>query len=335
MLSCAFIALVLLFILPFIPGARELLKKRDSSPLFINNEYFKDPRYFALSFRKLILSSLGGPATHEHICDTTLSKKEKIHVVENGRFTGGTVLRDVLYVIHDLYSEAGVLFNKEVYVRKAVHIGEANRLQALACDGDVHLQAGTQFYRWLDAGGNITVDGPCALGVRTTCAGVLSLARHSTFMKLYGFPIQIAPAQTANIDEPPVHSEIFDNKPPERYLYNIQAASLIDCCIICDESVTIGDHAVIRGHVKTHKRLVIGAYVLITGNVFAEGDIEIGSHSRVLGTIFSQAHVVVKQGVQVGIRGRIKSIIGKKSVQMEAGVRVYGYIMTEGKGLVI
>jgi hypothetical protein len=338
-LALACILLVLLFILPFVPGTHELFKRRDASPLFINIDYSKDHRYFAFSFRKLFLDSLEGPAkATEGFRDLMLSKREKVQIIGNARFARGAVLEHLLYVIQDLDSENNVIFNKEVYVRGAARIGEDNRLQALACDGDIHIQKGATFFRWLDAEGSIRAEEQCALGVDATCGGVLFAARGCSFMRLYGFPVT-TDANSGGAQEEDHSDDIgaaaFESESVERNLANIPAQSRKNCSIISRDSLRVGDHSVIRGHVKTHENLVIGANVVITGNVFAEGDIEIGPQSRVLGTIFSQKHILVKQGVRVGARDRIKSVIGKKAITLEECVRVYGYVMTEGKGLVV
>jgi hypothetical protein len=71
------------------------------------------------------------------------------------------------------------------------------------------------------------------------------------------------------------------------------------------------------------------------GNLFAEGDIEIGQQTRVLGTLFSQGVITLRQGAIIGTRDRIKSVIGKKGILLESGVRVYGYITTEGRGMTL
>jgi len=336
MLLIAFILLVLLFTLPFVPGARELAKKQDASPLYINNEYLKDPRYFAFSFRKLFHTSLAAAPRGEGVHDITLSKNEKVQIVENASLARGSAVEHILYVMQDLESGSDVRFNKEVYVRQTAHIGESNLLQALACDGDIHLRRDTRFFRWLDAEGNITAERSCILGVDASCSGILSLEHDCSFLKLYGFPVVASGAQAfpEEREEPDGDTRVFDEEPPERECSDIKAASRINRSIISAESVTIGELAVIRGHVKTHGNLVTGAGVIITGNVFAAGNIELGPHSRVLGTVFSQEHIVLRQGVRVGAKNKIKSVVGKKSVMLENGATIYGYVMTEGRGLV-
>jgi predicted acyltransferase (DUF342 family) len=337
MLILACTLLVLLLILPFVPGTRELIKRRDAAPLYINIDYHKDPRYFAVSCKKLFLGSLKTPITVGEVRDVMLSKEEKVQIVGTVHVPAGSVIENILYVVQHLESETNVSFEKEIYVRGTARIGENNRLQALACDGDIHLMKGTKFFRWLDAEGSITVEGPCALGVGATCSGMLSLTRQCTFMKLYGFPVSVNvdPALLREDDTLGGESVIASGSLPLRDCSAIPASSRLNCDIISSKSMTIGEHAVIQGHIKTHGNLVIGAHVTIVGNIFAEGSIEIGLQSRVMGTIFSQERVLLKQGVRVGAKNRIKSVIGKKSVALEDNVIVYGFIMTEGMGVVV
>ena len=336
-LVLACILLVLLIALPFIPGTHEILRKRDAKPLYIDIDYRKDPRYFALSFRRLFLDSLGVPSEVEEFRAITLSKEEKAQLIRKGLFVSGTVVENILYVMQDLDSEADVTFKKEVYVRGGARIGEDNQLQALACDGDVHLRRGVKFFRWLDAEGSITAEGPCVLGVEATCGGVLFLAQQCLLMRLYGFPVTTAadPVLLEQSEETDRDTGVFEEDPPERDRSTIHALSRINHSIISKKSLTIGEYSVIRGHVKTHGDLVIGAHVIITGNIFAEGSIQIGPRSHALGTVFSQDHILLKQGARVGARNRIKSVIGKKGIMIEDSVRVYGYVMTEGKGFVV
>lgn len=337
MLALAAILLVLLFLLPFLPGARESRRKQDAEPLHIDMEYRKDPRYFSLSFRKKFVASLDGLAQAEGFRELMLSKEEKTQIIGSGRFQEGQVVENMLYVMQDLVSGKQVTFNKEVYVRGTARIGEENQLQALACDSTLHLAKGARFYRWLDAEGDIIAAEQCMLGMDAACGGTLSLAHGCTFMRLYGFPIAVGAdplMQEHSADLLGHDMTVFEGSAIERDLTHIPPRSRKDCSIISADSLVIGEESVIRGHVKTHGTLIIGARVTIIGNVFAEGAIEIGPHSRVLGTVFSQDQVLLQQGVRVGARDRIKSVIGKKAVTLEDNVRVYGQVMTEGKGVV-
>jgi acyl-[acyl carrier protein]--UDP-N-acetylglucosamine O-acyltransferase len=338
MLTFAFFLLLLLFIIPFAPGIREFRRQDDAKPLFINMDFRKYPRYFALSFRKKLTESLNDPSALEGSRELLLSKREQVQIVDKADLSSGAHSEHVLYVLHDLESGKNVTFDKEVYIRGASRIGEDNRLQAMACDGDMHIGRGTRISRWLDAEESIVAESSCSLGVDVTCGGMLSAARACTFMRLFGSPVfagELANYLEEADDLEGERSLLFCGDGIERNLSHISASSLKNNSIIATDSLTIGDYSVIRGHIKTHRDLLIGAHVTITGNVFADGNIEIGSQSRVLGTVFSQQHISVKDNARIGSKHRIKSLIGKKSVTLEQGVRVYGLIMTEGKGSIV
>jgi hypothetical protein len=336
LLLMSFVLLVILFTLPFIPGAREIKKKLDAAPLFINMSYCKDPRYFAVSFRKMMLNSIGDMPEGLH--EIKLSKDETVQIVDNKQNIDGTVVNNVLYVLNDLDLGNAMTFKKEIYARGSVSIGESNHLQALACDGDVHILRGTHFLRWLDAVGNVRIDEECHLGISATCLGELSIAGKCKFNRLYGFPIVTTPEDGFaghNLELAFADDAISGPSSTERDISDMPPHSLKSANLIANSALSIGEHSVIHGHIKAHGKIVVGASVTVLGNLFAEEDIEIGPGCRILGSVFSQGCVTVRQGAIIGIRNRIKSIVGKRGVFLEKGVQVYGYILTEGKGMVI
>ena len=95
---------------------------------------------------------------------------------------------------------------------------------------------------------------------------------------------------------------------------------------------TIARDCRLLGNIKTHGNLIIGKNVEVSGNIFADGDIEIGEGSVISGNIFSQGSVHVLAGVEIGVSGKYKSVIGKKGMALDQNVTIYGYVMTEGIG---
>ncbi len=182
LLLFCFALLAILFLLPFVPGAREIKRKDDAAPLFINMKYRKDPRYFAVSFRKLMLQSIADMPAGLH--SVILSKQEMIQISDDTRNIAGTVTENVLYIRNNLASANDVTFKKEVYALGNASIGESNHLQALACDGDLQVRKGTHFLRWLDAKGNMKIDDDCDLGISATCLGELAIASKCKFTRL-------------------------------------------------------------------------------------------------------------------------------------------------------
>jgi acyl-[acyl carrier protein]--UDP-N-acetylglucosamine O-acyltransferase len=337
MLTGAFILLLVLFVLPFAPGVREFRKQRDAAPLFINMEYHKYPRYFATSFRKKMVDSLTDSNATEGHRELNLSKREQVQIIDQAVFRQEESLGHLLYVLRDLESGVNVSFGKEVYVRGAARIGTINRLHALACDGDIRIGRGTRVVRWIDAEGDVVAGESCSLGIDATCGGMLSAGRSCTFLRLFGNPVCAGEAGTRDdvwqeFEDAPAlltPDEAINRNPPD-----IPPLSLTQSSIVSDASLTVADYAVVRGHIKSHADLILGAQVTVTGNIFADGDVVLGPGCRVLGAVFSQQHITLKESAQVGSRNRIKSVIGKKGVTLEQGARVFGFVMTEGRGLI-
>jgi len=352
------ILLVLLFLFPFMAGMRELGKKADVTPLFINMDYAKDPRYFGQSFRKVLLSAIAKFNCPNGVHFLNISKQEATAILDSAKISSGEVLSEIYYVKQDLTSDYGASFEKEVYVRGNATIGEKNALRAMACDGDAHIGSGTTFVRWLDVEKNIVVGEKCDLGVSASCSGHLLLAPGCSFKRLYGFPVAAgaAPALAPEQDTPAsVDASIREaaaaspaagtvGQPDdgalqvsEEVVHNIRSVphhSQYDCSIITNRSLIIEEHAIVKGHVKTYGSLATGADVIITGNVFAEGDVHLGPGSRVNGTIFTQGCVILDEGVTIGSPTRTKTVVGKKGVEIHRAAIVYGYVMTEGEGTV-
>ncbi|HMK60708.1 MAG TPA: hypothetical protein VK452_06145 [Dissulfurispiraceae bacterium] len=334
MLLLCTILLVGLFMLPFLPAIREVMRKDDASPLFINMEYSKDPRYFAISFRRLLLKSAGD--LPEGIHNITISKSETIKITNQADVPSDSLIENVFYVKNSLKTGSKVSLQKETYCQGNAQIGESNSIKAVACDGNVDVGKDSTFLRWIDSEKDMTIAENCNLGISATCSGKLSIAVGCTFMRLYGAPIIIAennmisPAGGESVK----YRTVVDGAPTERGISSLPPHDIRNSNLIAEGSLSIGEHAVIHGHIKSHGKIVLGASAVVMGNLFAEKDIEVGPGSRVYGSIFSQGCVKLQQGVTVGDAGRIKSVIGKKGISLECGVRVYGYVATEGKGIV-
>lgn len=334
-LAALFIVLVLMFFLPFVPGIIELRQKKDAAPLYINMEWTRNPRYFGVSFKTKLRRALENIGDVPGRYDLKISQRETLDIVEDGKTPPGVVQRNIFVVKNALYSGPGVTFEKEVYVRDAAHIGERNHLHALAADADVHIQKGTHFLRWLDAEGSIRIEEGCDLGLCATSGKDILLGPGCVFTRLYAPTVMTH--GLLRFDEQ--GDDALLPLPPEsmleRGLCEVPAESRTFSHIIASKSLLVHDRAVIQGHVKSHEGIVTGEAVTIVGNVFAEEDVVLGPRTRVLGSVFSQGHIIAREGVTIGAKGKIKSLIGKKGVTLESGVKIYGYVTTEEKGTVI
>jgi cytoskeletal protein CcmA (bactofilin family) len=329
--------LVFSFVWPFVGGWREMRVGKDATPLFINMDYLKDPRYFALSFRRFFKNFLNNDALQAGIYELKFSKPEKVSVLENNFIEPGQELDMIAYARRDLATGSGLVFEKEIYVRGSAAIGPNNDLRALVCDGDVSLAENTVLRRWLDAEGNIRSEANCNLGVSLTSGKECHIASGCVFRRLYGSPVRVGkackgllPGAAAKED-----MQIFPTPPigaKERQLEEIWPYTSNQFSVVAPGHLKVGGSSRIFGHIKTYGNLDIGDNVLITGNVFAEGDIAVGGFCKILGDIFAQGGVSVGVGAQVGRPGTVKSVVGNRSVILSSGAAVYGYVTTEGEG---
>ena len=344
-LLLSFILLLLIFLLPFIPGIRELILKRDVAPLSVKSDYVKNPHYFAESFKARMQPFMATVGIAAGLNYVKLSKSEAVATLGFETVPDKARFSDVCYADHDLRTGQAVSFAKELYVHGDVVTGSANQLRALACEGHVRLGSDSRIMRWIDATGNIHAEINCDLGISASCGGSLSMESGVIFRRLYAFPVRVGEALAANRLE-----ETIVNDPPEltvcevavlnasggadRNISDVPPHSRIGGSIITETSLNIGQGAVICGHIKTHRGLTLGENVTVAGNIFAEGEVEIGAGSWIQGTVFTQDSVWLGPKVRVGAPGKIKSVIARNAISMDEGATVYGYISTEGEGVV-
>jgi NDP-sugar pyrophosphorylase family protein len=296
----------------------------------------KDPRYFAISFRRFFKNFVNDGNLQAGIYELKFSKPERVHVLQSTIVPSGRTLDMITYARQGLSTASGVVFEKEVYVRGNAAIGQNNDLRALVCDGDVSLAENTILHRWLDAEGNIRADGNCNLGVSLTCGQECLIAAGCVFRRLYGAPVRVAgeakknsaPVKAINDAE----TEVLPPADAGRHIEDVWPYSDNHFSIITHYNLHVATSSRILGHIKTYGNLNIEDNVLITGNVFAEGDVFIGRFCKILGDIFAQGRISVGEGTQIGRPGTVKSVVGNQAVFLSTASAVYGYVTTEGDG---
>lgn len=323
-----FLFFFILLSIPFIPAILELLRPNDASPLFINMDYSKDPRYFGKSFRGLLKNALGNDIiTGMH--EVKLSKNEHAEISQSKKINRGESYEHVLYILGDLITEDKTRFGKEIYVKGDATIGYENVLRAIACDGRLSISSGTTIIRWADAEGGVEIHDRCNLGINISSAHELRIGKDCRFKRLYGIPIMTY-SNKGDIQEGTDDTH-HDNK---NFLI-ISPFTKIERDIIVKKNLIIRKGCVFTGSIKTYGNLIIEGNTMVSGNIFSEADIEIGEGTTVAGDIFSQGRVTIRHNVRIGDTGKIKSVIGKKGIIIGQDVIIFGYTMTEGTGLVV
>ncbi|MFN3479041.1 MAG: hypothetical protein ACK415_01535 [Thermodesulfovibrionales bacterium] len=334
-LFLVFLFFLILFLIPFIPAIIELLRPKDASPLFIPMDYSKDPRYFGRSFRNILGNAITAD-TGAGIREVTLSRNEKVEIVNSKRIGKGENVNHILYIIGDLVSENEARFNKEVYVKGNALIGSKNVLRAIACEGGLSLSREVNIVRWADAEGRIEVYDGCDLGINTSSGDELRIGRGCKFKRLYGLPVITYGMSNNNQGLCTDKGDIScDTRIVTKDHMIVPPFSRVEKDLIVKKDLRVKKGCVLIGSIKTYGNLIIEGNVNIFGNIFSEGDIEIWEGSAVLGDVFSQRIITIKKGVRIGSAGMIKSVIGKKGIVIGQDIMIYGYLMTEGLGVVI
>jgi predicted acyltransferase (DUF342 family) len=243
----------------------------------------------------------------------------------------------MLYVIGKFVSGSNVKFNKEVYVIEDAVIGANNLIQAFAGDGNIKVEEGVQFRRWIDTEGDVVIDEKCNLGISASSSSKLCIAGNCLFRRLFGMPIAtgqnwintIADSieTTPHIDSIHTRSSFIRRKdrdvPPE---------TKFEDNVVFVNDVKIGRGCLFKGSIKSYGKLSLEEGVTICGNIFTDGDIFIGRNTRISGHVFSQMSIYISGQTVISNPDKIKSVIGKKTIDIEEGVIIYGYVATEGEG---
>ncbi|MBU1712242.1 MAG: polymer-forming cytoskeletal protein, partial [Proteobacteria bacterium] len=269
--------------------------------------------------------------------DIKLSKKETMEIAQSLDISEKKEIDHLLYVKGNLCSENHVGFDKEVYVTGDALIGPNNMLQALYSEGDVKISEGTQFKRWLDADGNITIGVNCDLGISVSSGNKIHIANNCVFRRLYGMPIVTSHNQTAEFQYPPETFFSKESSLPETSFTRkndsaVPPGTVINNNIVFTGDIRIGSSTSITGTIKSYGDVFLEDDVIIYGNVFADGDIFIGRNAKISGHLFSQGSIYISEQTLISRPDKIKSIIAKKEIQIEQNVIIYGFVATEGHG---
>ncbi len=341
----------LLIFLPFLPGLVEVYRPRDRYPLPINTAYAKDPRFLGLSARKVFHAAVANAPEGEGPHLLWLSHEEQVVVSGPRTVKEDTAIDHVFYVRGDLGIERRCAFAKDVYASGAVSVGEQASLRTLAADGDMDLGPHVAIGRWVDSEGDLTVGERVDLGHSASCAGRLRLGDAVTFTRLYGREITTpgvggegagpvgleaeGERSMLKIDPDREIKSIRDVLEYHRGNLEIGAGARVDGPLLVRGDLICGRGAGITGPVRVHGQVTLAEDAVVRGDVFAEGAVRIGRNAAVTGNVFSQDHVEIESGARLGRPGADKTVIGKRSITLAEGVRLHGYVLTDGRGKVL
>lgn len=300
-----FILIILIFflliLLPFIPTLIEIVKNRDITPLPVDSSYVKDPAYFGKSFLNFLEKSLEEVKEYDLPYEVILSSpyKEKI-IKKKGLLEKGNY-QDTILVLEgpDVRTLGKVSSNKELVVIGGFTIVHPLSVRSLLVRGTLTVKAPLNVIRWLYIEEEVEIEAPSNLGVSFYTSKEVRISAPVWFKRLF--------AEKIIIGNPPDLSEFLKDS------------------LISKETIRVPEKLTIKAE---DKRLII------EGNVISDKDIEIKNNVVwIKGNVFSHTGVVISGNCIIGEPSKIKTIFGEKYIKISKGVKIYGYLHTEGLGI--
>jgi len=330
---CIIFLLMLMF--PIYVGMKTAQGK--SEPLYIQQSNTRNPRYFAMSFKKIFDMAW---QSYDGLGILNMSKDEKIVEVDKVELLPGELCEYLVYAEkNDFIPNEGINFQKEIYVKKNARLKKIPMVRAIACMGNLVLGNGTHVIRWADAEGTLIVHNDCDLGISTTSATLLLVGENCSFKRLYA-PEMWLGLNKDKFDignditipkEAVISSEIIRNI---EYVDDdiVNEKGILTKTIITKHDITVLGNIVVQGHIRSHKDVKIDVNAIVHGNIFAEGNIFIGRNAIILGVVFTQENIYIDDGAVIGQPSKIKSVVARGNIEFGHNCRVYGYISAEGIG---
>jgi predicted acyltransferase (DUF342 family) len=342
-----FIILILIFaffiFLPFVPGIIELLAPADDKPLPVK-DYSRDARYFGGSFRRILKDSFQRDGFEKNISEIKLSSGlEKIEIISSDFNSYEKKLDHMLLVSGNLTAKHNSNFNKEIYIKGNAYFGNNNIIRAAAVDKNVEINETAKIIRWLDANGGIKAGENSYLGISASCGEKLQLSNGCRFRRLFGNPI-LTLQDTSKVDYGLMDSERTDinNASISTYFNEIinedmryDEPAIINGNLIINGSLKINNEFTINGDIKAGGNITVknAKNVNFLGNIISDKTIRMSGNIKVYGNIFAQEEIEL-EGVEVGNINKTKSVISKKKLILGKNVAIYGFVLTEGIGIV-
>lgn len=367
----AILLFIIMILIPFLIALKELFKPKDDAPLYIDMLHSKDPMYFGKAFKRMIQLNIETPECdiEPGMSVIKFSKEEEVEAIIRPVASPHPGTHRLLYVAGDLETAGKASFLKEIYVKGETEIGPRNVLRALYSEKDILIRENCTVSRWVCSERDIAIETGSSLGRSIACNGRLQLDSGCQFQSLFGNPIVTASSNQEAHDF--LHSPYPERIPvknhmewkiikkylsinanfqhnsmteteyldllaqqwdisPERII--LPDASIIDYNFATRKPLIIKKNSRIFGSIKAYYDIFIENDVIITGEIFCERDIKIGKNCLLLGSVFSQAGIYAGSRVRIGKPGGMKSVIGKKHIELDCGVVIYGYVLSEGEG---
>ena len=332
------LAFAALLVVPLLPGALELWRRRDAHPIEIDQDGTINPREPGLAFRQR-LRPLLDVAESDLPFQAPLAKAgaESYEVHRQLRLAAESRAATLVIALGDTeVGDRGRL--GDLWVQGHARVGTAVRLRALAADGDLVLGPDGRVENWIDTEASAWIGARCDLGRSAAAAKGLNLGAGCTFRRLWGLPVstevppQWAPSPAAPAD--PGEARVDDAMLWAGGHLTVPSGFTVDRDLVVHGEVRIAPGNVVRGSIKAYKALHLGEGVQVEGNLICRQGIHIAGAARIRGNVYAEGDVVIGPGTRIGDAEGFKSVYAGGRIELAPDVVVFGSVVAERTGSV-
>jgi predicted acyltransferase (DUF342 family) len=303
----------------------KIKNKKDDNYIEINLNYKRDPAYFGKTFLNLlnlaILNKLKKYDTEalnkieNLILEISLFKDKKEIIYLTNNFEDINKLKDSTNLKEKDICSIIIMNKKSTEIKKPmnfkkefINLGNliiSNKVSffALIVKGDLILNKDSEITieKYLHVDGNIYFNSKANVGGSIYSSENIYINSLVTFKRMFAKEIK------TQLDENFVFlDDIEENK--------------------------FNNKTLIKGNLKIYGKLELNPdseFIIIQGNLVSENDIILKGNIWVKENIFTQGNISLSNGVVVGVKNKIKSIVAKKNITIGPKVKIYGYIHSE------
>jgi predicted acyltransferase (DUF342 family) len=347
-----FMLLLMLLMLPFVPGLIEIRRKQDAEPLRVARRYDVDIHYFANRFRDYIdthfahdlaglrsqlQSKQGELQDGSHYC--LLPRTAAIAFERDER--QAQVTTRMFIADADLALPGAMSYLNELYANGAITGADENIYRAMLAGTDIALGQNSMLLRWMHARGEIRVANGCVMYGRVSADKRIVLARPSQFRRLnapqilFGDPLPAPPTAPARTEIQAQDLGVEVEVGAGRWLIEddleIADNSCIHANLVVIGSLRLGNNCEVHGSIKSHKSLHISAGCAIHGSVVSMQDIHLGIDTRLKGPLISEAQIHIAGNCRIG-SAALPTTMSAEEIHIEGDCIAHGTVWARAAG---
>lgn len=328
-----------LLALPLAPALRELISKRDATPLVTRKDDGKIDN-FALTLR---LRSQRYQSWVEQCVARGTS--EEFDLPEGRIFVAGTsgewrgpLEANVLVLCAGSIRLPDEFHSLEDFVGRDVHTGRKNVFRALLSETDIFLGDSTKTFRWVHAQDNLFAAENCDLFGRASAGRTITLSSGCTFERMHA-PVIHSSAEAAAMDIRPESAPFSKlaqagiGRKRHHGRTHLVADEQHYGDLVSSKSLTMDERACIYGSVKANGPIELAHRAEVDGSVVSTKSIHVASGSFVKGPLIAEQEIVIDSGVQIGLPGT-PTTVSAKHIRIASGSVLHGTVWARVEGRV-